>query len=466
METFQWSSVFETGIAEIDQQHQRLVAILNELGHDVHSTQPDRIEQTLNELASYTVYHFRTEESIMDSHQLAPAYRDQHRDAHRRFVAQVQDWMANRHEQGQLTPRQLLDYLANWLVFHILGDDQSIGRQVAAIRRGQSPETAYAEDSVSEDPRTQILLVALRRLYANLVERNQSLSAAQDSLSQLNAELEQRVQARTAELDRANQRILAEQEHLLESEKMAALGRMVAGFAHEVNTPVGIAVGAVSQVTDSVHSALRQLDQDEVDEQELRQALGTASEAGDLVITNLRRAADLVQSFKRTAVDQTSGNEREFELDEVLTDVIKSMRSAFKATRIQVQCECPPGIRLLGQAGALEQVLVNLLQNSRLHGYADGTGQGTIRIQAALQGNEVVLDYADDGAGMSAATLHQAFEPFFTTRRQSGGTGLGLTIVYSLVTRALGGSVTCQSQPGGGCQFAIRFPARFPGAEE
>lgn len=458
MDTFQWNSVFETGLEEIDAQHKHLVSLLNQMSEAVDAASPENIDHTLRELAEYTVYHFASEERFMDAHHLAPAYCERHRDIHRKFVEQVQEWIATRAHHEQLKPRQLLDYLANWLIFHILGDDRALGRQVAAIRSGMSPEEAFASDRASDDPRTEILLGALRRLYAGLMERNEMLVAAQESLARLNASLEERVERRTAQLADANRRLQEEQDKLLEAEKMASLGRMVAGFAHEVNTPIGIAVGAVSQARDLIGELEGLFDKEEVSEEDLHERMGLLDETSRLALANLRRAAGMVQSFKRTAVDQTSESSRDYELAEAIDDVCRNLHSQFKSTPIRIEVDCPPDIRLHGQVGALEQLLTNLLTNSRMHAFADGQAAGTITIQARRENGHVRIDYADDGAGMSAEILQHAFEPFYTTRRGSGGSGLGLYIAYNLATQGLQGSIHCTSESGRGTRFTIEYP--------
>lgn len=245
---------------------------------------------------------------------------------------------------------------------------------------------------------------------------------------------------------------------LVESEKMASLGRMVAGFAHEVNTPVGVAVGAASQSRELVAELGCLIDQAEVNEDDLRLRLKMLDEASALTLGNLRRAASMVQSFKRTAVDQTSEAEREFDLAELIDDVLKTLQSLFRNTQIRISVDCPPDIRLFGSAGALQQLLTNLLQNSHLHAYEDGRRAGQIHIRARTGGGTVRIEFSDDGAGMEVATLAHVFEPFFTTRRGSGGSGLGLYIAYNMATQGLGGSIACTSQPGHGTRFDIEFP--------
>jgi signal transduction histidine kinase len=249
---------------------------------------------------------------------------------------------------------------------------------------------------------------------------------------------------------------------LVETEKMASLGRMVAGFAHEVNTPVGVAVGAVSQSHQLVAELHQLLDKEEVTEEELRERMAMLDEASDLALANLRRAAAMVLSFKRTAVDQASEAARDYVLDEAIDDVMKNLHNQFKSTKIRIEVQCPPDIRLHGQVGALEQLLTNLMTNSRMHAFSDGSQAGHIRIAASVIQERVVIDYADDGAGMAPETLTHAFEPFYTTRRGTGGSGLGLYIAYSLATHGLGGTISCTSTLGQGARFVVDYPRHKP----
>jgi signal transduction histidine kinase len=299
---------------------------------------------------------------------------------------------------------------------------------------------------------------SFNQMSARLQQRNEELLAAQHNLSTLNATLEQRVSDRTAALQEANQRLQAEQARSLEAEKMASLGRMVAGFAHEVNTPVGIAVGAVSQGREVIRELGACLSQEEVTEEDLRSRLDTLEDVSELALNNLRRTADLVHRFKRTAVDQTSEQMRAYELAEVVEDVMKSLRNEFKNTPIRFEVDCAGCQPLYGPAGTVAQLLVNLMQNSRLHAFAAGTVAGCIRIQARTGQDTVSICYADDGAGMVAETLAHVFEPFYTTARGQGGSGLGLYIAHNLVTQGLHGSIECHSTLGQGTRFDISFP--------
>lgn len=250
------------------------------------------------------------------------------------------------------------------------------------------------------------------------------------------------------------------QTELVQSEKQASLGRMVAGFAHEVNTPVGVAVGAASHAQEALGEIERLLGSEEVSEADLRGQLAIISESSALTLSNLKRAAALVQSFKRTSVDQISDHDRDYEMAELIDDVRRSLHNVFKRTRIAIHIDCPDRLKLHGPAGAVEQILTNLLMNSFHHAYDDGARAGSIHIRVRLDttGN-LELRYEDDGAGMNAEALAKIFEPFYTTRRGKGGSGLGLYMVYSLATVKLAGSITCSSEPGKGARFILTYPA-------
>ena len=461
LETFEWSPLFETGLTEVDAQHKRLVELVNQLGADVDSASPEHIDQALQTLAEYTVYHFQCEEAIMDAGQVATVYADRHRDTHRRFIKQVSDWLARRTDGEAISLHQLLDFLANWLIFHILGDDQSLGRQIAAINQGADPAAAFAQDRTSDDPRTDILLGSLRRLYGDLVARNEELLVAQQSLSSLNITLEQRVTERTAELREANRLLREEQDKLIDAEKMASLGRMVAGFAHEINTPVGVAVGAVSYSAETLDRIDKMLANEEVDEHELRAELDELRHGGTLALSNLTRAANLVQSFKRSSIDQASEQVRDFAVKELISDVLFSLHSELKRLPLNIEVSCPDDLHLEGIPGLLNQVLNNLVMNAVQHAFEDAAHQGKIVIDAVAEDGHVRIVFADDGIGMTADQLARIFEPFFTTKRGSGGSGLGLYICYEIITVRLGGTIYCESEPGAGCRFVIDFPAQF-----
>lgn len=292
-----------------------------------------------------------------------------------------------------------------------------------------------------------------QRIAAELIQHRNHL---EELVAQRTTELKEK----NASLESALSLVQLAQQELIESEKLASLGRLVAGFAHEINTPIGVAVGASSVALDRSKELQPLLLQDEVDEAVLRNHLGAIDEACRLVFSNLTRAADLVGRFKRTSVDQARGAARLYELDETINDVIASLHDVLKRTTVTIRVSCPGQIKLYGYPGALGQILTNLVINSLHHAFANGTGTGEIALTGAREGDEVVITVSDNGRGMDAQTLSRIFEPFYTTARESGGTGLGLFICHNLATAELKGSLRCDSEPGRGTRFVLRYPTQ------
>lgn len=248
-------------------------------------------------------------------------------------------------------------------------------------------------------------------------------------------------------------------EELVQSEKIASLGRMVAGFAHEVNTPIGIAVGAVSQAQQSLEHFNDMLQQDEVEEQALLDNIDTMSKVSALAMSNLNRAARLVKSFKRTSIDQASEQKRHYNLKSAIEDVVYTLNSKLSKSNIKVEVDCIANAQIYGQPGRFDQLLTNLILNSYLHGFENGTRSGNIHICAAITDDNVTLTYTDNGRGMQQATVEQIFEPFFTTNR-ADGSGLGMYICYTIVVNDMHGIIRCNSTPGQGVVFEVVFPVK------
>ncbi len=245
---------------------------------------------------------------------------------------------------------------------------------------------------------------------------------------------------------------------LVESEKMASLGGLVAGVAHEINTPVGIAVSAASFLQDRAGAAREKFARGELTIEEIRSFLDDAARSARLLLSNANRAARLVQSFKQVAVDQASDERRHFDLRHYIEETLLSLQPRLGATRVAVHVECPPGIEMDSYPGPLAQVLTNLVLNALQHAFEPGM-PGNVWIAVELDADdEVVLRFEDDGRGIPPALHHAIFDPFFTTRRGSGGSGLGLHLVYSIVTLRLNGSIQVTSRDNGGTVFVLRLP--------
>ena len=244
---------------------------------------------------------------------------------------------------------------------------------------------------------------------------------------------------------------------LVQSEKIASLGRMVAGFAHEVNTPIGIAVGAISQAQQSAGRFHKLLEQEEVEEKDLTDNIDTIAKVSALAMSNLNRAARLVRSFKRTSIDQASEQSRKYNVKNAVEDVLYTLNSKLKKTGISVKVACPDDIQVMGQPGRFDQLVTNLVLNSYLHGFENGAMAGEINIGIRLKGDMIAMEYADTGVGMDQATVDKIFEPFFTTSR-SDGSGLGMYLCYSIVVNDMKGRIRCVSAPGTGARFEVVFP--------
>jgi predicted ATPase/signal transduction histidine kinase len=276
--------------------------------------------------------------------------------------------------------------------------------------------------------------------------------------AQVMAHLDAKVKERTAQLNAKIEELTHTRQELVQSEKMASLGRLVAGFAHELNTPLGVALGSASVLQREAQKIHRLMAQEEVDVDELLSAVTSVEDGFTLTLSNLERAANLVTSFKRTAVDQTSGEVRTFRVLEVIEDTINTLHNRFKPTGIKIQVTCPQELKVNSLPGALEQILTNLLMNSLIHGFDEGQRAGQIQLVVRLQETQLHLEYSDNGKGIASENLAKIFEPFFTTHRAHGGSGLGMYICYNLVTTQLQGTLTVDSVLGQGVIFRIDYP--------
>jgi len=249
------------------------------------------------------------------------------------------------------------------------------------------------------------------------------------------------------------------QQQLIESEKLASLGGLVAGIAHEINTPLGISVTSATSMHEELDLLQKKFNDHTLKKTELETFFSQANQACKILNTNLQRASDLVRSFKQVAVDQTIDEVRNIDLCEYLDEVLISIGPSFKHSNVDVISECDEKINFKTHPGALYQIISNLTINSMAHAY-DSESVGTIHIKAHQENENIVLEYSDDGKGISSKNLKDIFTPFFTTARGAGGSGLGLSIVYNLVTGTLKGKITAESVEGEGTQFKIVLPLK------
>lgn len=304
----------------------------------------------------------------------------------------------------------------------------------------------------------------------NITELNQlssDLESMAGSLQTLNQTLEARVKQRTQELEQTNNELTRTlddlrqtQADLVQAEKLAALGRLVAGVAHELNTPIGNSLLAASTMNETSRE-FRQRMQQSVRRSDLEAFINDIIQGADITNRNLERAAELVASFKQVAIDQTSSQRRQFDLKGAIDEILLTLRPMFKHTPYHISAEIPPDIHLDSYPGPLGQALTNLITNALLHGF-EGRDHGTVTIQAEKEDDWVCLRVADDGNGIAQEHQGKVFTPFFTTRLGKGGSGLGLHIVHTVVTRVLGGTVTLTSEQGHGTTFTLRLPGQAP----
>lgn len=249
------------------------------------------------------------------------------------------------------------------------------------------------------------------------------------------------------------------QQQLIESEKMASLGGLVAGVAHEINTPVGIGLTAATHFLELNQSIEEKYVAQKMKKSDFDSYLGASKEIAELLMRNLERTAELVRSFKQVSVDQSSSQSRVFNIAEYIEEILTSIHHVIKHTQIIIEVECEPTLSINGCPGTFSQIISNLVLNASIHAFPDK--QGVITIKANEQGEHLNLMVMDDGIGIEQENLSKIFEPFYTTNRDNGGSGLGLNIVYNIVTNQLNGSINCASELGQGTVFSISFPVEL-----
>ncbi|MHC1751125.1 sensor histidine kinase [Humidesulfovibrio sp.] len=340
----------------------------------------------------------------------------------------------------------------------------------AAARLGAGDleaRSGLAQGGVRDDELGQ-LGQAFDSMAQALEKRERERDSYENEVCELNEFLEERVEKRTRELAQANQeltrameRLSQAQAQLIQSEKMASLGALVAGVAHEINTPVGIGVTAASHLEDKTKAVQAEFRAGALKRGGLEEYLGVCDESSHMILTNLRRASDLIRSFKQVAVDRSTEQRRIFGLRAYLEQVLLSLRNHLKKTALVVELECAPELEIDSYPGVWSQIVTNLVLNALQHAFDPGQA-GRIGIRAGVEAERLRFIFSDDGKGIAPEHLDRIFEPFFTTYRQKGGSGLGLSIVYNLVTQTMGGTIHVASAPGHGTTFSISIPLARP----
>ncbi len=299
-------------------------------------------------------------------------------------------------------------------------------------------------------------------------EKYEKTLIVQKEQLQLNQEtLELKVQQRTTKLQVLNDEITETlnqvekmQEQLIESEKMASLGGLVAGIAHEVNTPVGICLTATSFLKERYEHLKKAYDVDKMTQNDFEDFLKIVHDSSDMILKNIQRATEIIQNFKKVAVDQSIEDRRCFNIKEYFFEIIKSLNPKLKQHHHKIEVNSENNIYINSYPGAFYQVFSNLIINSIVHGF-ENIDEGKIAIDVTCNENTMTIEYQDNGLGISPEILIKVFEPFVTTKRNKGGTGLGAHIIYNIITQQLQGTISCSSDLGKGVFFKMIIPVVF-----
>jgi signal transduction histidine kinase len=311
----------------------------------------------------------------------------------------------------------------------------------------------------------------LGEAFNNMLQRTQEhmerQTAAEAEQVKLNLSLEGKVQQRTMALKEANNELIQTleklhqfQRQMVQNEKMASLGDMVAGVAHEVNTPIGLGVTASTMMLDRLSDMRKAFEDKTLKASSLSKFIAEGEENLHIIYRNLNRAAELILSFKQVAVDQSSENNRVFSFAKLMDEILMSMRPKLKKVNHQINVHCADNLVVESKAGPINQIMINLIMNSIIHGFEDvDKGQIDITIES-IDDTKVCIEFKDNGKGIPEHLRKRIFDPFVTTKRGQGGSGLGMHLVYNLVTQALNGSISVVSEEGQGVDFRIRFPVK------
>lgn len=344
----------------------------------------------------------------------------------------------------------------------VTGPVEEIANFLQRISR-QRDYSARAEGSTIHE--LAILADAVNVMLFRMQEYMQKQRQAEEQHRKLNASLEDMVNHRTTALKDANQELIQTleklhqfQRQIVQNEKMASLGDMVAGVAHEVNTPIGLGVTASTMMLDRLAVIQKDFENKTLKASAMKRFLDESSENLNIIYRNLNRAAELISSFKQVAVDQTSESSRSFCVAQLVNEILLSLQPRLKKLKHNINLICDPTLSVETKAGPINQILINLIMNSVIHGF-ENIEEGTIDIRAELvSSNKLKLVYTDNGKGIPPEIRKRIFDPFVTTKRGQGGSGLGMHLVYNLVTQGLNGSISITSEEGKGVEFVIIFP--------
>ncbi|NQY93046.1 MAG: cache domain-containing protein, partial [Campylobacteraceae bacterium] len=313
-----------------------------------------------------------------------------------------------------------------------------------------------------------VILFIISLFFANNLknmfqEYRKKVEEKTEQLNDLNVNLEHKVIKRTQELKESNgeltyaiENLKNTQKKLVESEKMASLGGLVAGVAHEINTPVGVGLTGITHFLDLTEKIKIQYQDNDMSEENFEEYLETSGKLGGMINKNLVRTVELIKSFKQVAVDQTNETQRNFDVKQYLEEILSNIKHSNKKNNISIILNCDENIEIYSYPTALSQIINKLITNSFRHGFEEDE-KGTIHIDISIDEYLRIL-YKDNGKGIKEENISKVFDPFFTTNRKYGGAGLGLNIIYNIITCILNGSIECSSEEGEGVVFTISIP--------
>jgi len=384
----------------------------------------------------------------------------------------------------------IIKTLALWMIFLFFAKKYLTIPFLEIIKRTNNIDFHKLEEakfkySSYNETEFDVLKKTFNDMYKRLRISYHKINIANRKYMNLNAKLEDKVDVRTSELAQSNDKLeqsitnfkrtqgqLIEsndeleqtvdnlkqtQDKLVESEKMASLGGLVAGVAHEINTPVGLGLTGITHLSELTRAIRKNYEDENMSKHEFEEYINSNSKLTQMITLNLSKTAELVKSFKEIAVDQTSERKRNFNIKEYLDEVVFSLYNILKTTKIKVLITSKENISITSYPGAFSQVISNLIINSVRHGF-EHEKKGNINIDITKINNNLQIQYIDNGKGIKKENLPKIFNPFFTTNREGGGTGLGLNIIYNIVSNNLNGTITCESIEGEGVLFNIILP--------
>jgi hemerythrin-like metal-binding protein len=444
MDAFVWSDRFATGIESIDTQHQQLFRIINEVGDMLargDEATDAEAEAMIHRLADYARFHFADEERVWTEGGLAPDAIAAHKQLHLGFSAQVVAMWQGRASMAD--PAQTLyGFLSSWLVYHILGDDQKMARQIGRVGDGTTPAEAPLAEADAVELSNSALLQAMQNLYGVVSEQNRELARA-------NVELEARVAERTREL--------------LQAEKMASIGQLAAGVAHEINNPIGFVNSNLGTLNHYVEQLLRlaELGVSVPAGQALAAEIDFDFMRSDLpgLLKDSREGLERVRKIVADLKDFSHVDEAEWQEADLLAGLESTLNVVahelkYKAEIVRLLAPLPP-VRCI--PAQINQVFMNLLVNA-----AQAIAEhGVITLRSGQAGERVWVEIADTGSGMDETTRRRLFEPFYTTKPVGTGTGLGLSVTWEIMQQH-GGTLDVTSAPGQGSSFRVWLPIAGP----